>query len=475
MSATVKEVTAITSPAPTRTALRKRLSEALSSARRRPCAALLAGTILLAAAATHADPPSAAPTTAPAVTVSRVEAKLPALKPPSVNCASAILVDAISGKVLYEMNADAERPMASTTKIMTALLFCESVPDEAVITASDKACRVRDSSLHLKHGEQLKAHDLLRAILMRSANDGCVAAAEYAAGSEAAFVERMNERAVQLGALHTHFMNPHGLHNPRHYTTARDLAVIARAAMQVPRIEEVVRCEKVRIKRSMDKDDVTMRNHSHFLGHFPGADGVKTGWTIPAGHCYVGSATIGGWRLISVVLKSKNYVQDTAALMKYGFHNFEPNTVARAGDVVGSCPLSGGTLLTVPATVRQTVQIVTRKGANPQITKRMSFAQVTAPVDAGKQIGTLDVSMAGGPSTEVPLIAAAAVPASPLQISRSGGPWKGFGMTATIFCVGLVSLGYGTRYRTRIAAIAKGAGKRRRSLAQKLRDPDSGG
>ncbi|HLJ55088.1 MAG TPA: D-alanyl-D-alanine carboxypeptidase family protein, partial [Chthonomonadaceae bacterium] len=222
------------------------------------------------------------------------------LRPPVLQSASAILIDASSGQVLYEMNADVERPMASTTKIMTALLFCEAVPDDAIVTASERACKVRDSSLHLKLGEKVKAHDLLRAILMRSANDGCVAAAECAAGSESAFVDRMNARAAQLGALHTHFMNPHGLHDPNHYTTARDLATIGRAAMQVPRIEEVVRTEKTRIDRSINKQDITMRNHSHFLGHYPGADGIKTGWTIPAGHCYVGSATINGWRLISV-------------------------------------------------------------------------------------------------------------------------------------------------------------------------------
>jgi D-alanyl-D-alanine carboxypeptidase (penicillin-binding protein 5/6) len=402
--------------------------------------------------------------------------RFPPLRKPDIQCASAILVDATSGQILYEENADVERPMASTTKIMTALLFCESVPDDAVITASDRACRVRDSSLHLKHGEQLKAHDLLRAILMRSANDGCVAAAEYAAGSEAAFVERMNAKAVQLGALHTHFMNPHGLHNPQHYTTARDLAIIGRAAMEVPRIEEVVRCEKTRIVRSMDKRDVTMRNHSHFLGHFPGADGVKTGWTIPAGHCYVGSATIGGWRLISVVLKSKQYVKDTAALMRFGFQQFEPHTIARGGETVGLCPVSGGAALTVPAAVQQTVQFVTRKGADPKVEKRVDLHPAAAPIEAGKTVGTLSFSVDGKPSTSVPLLAAAAVPSvTALQAIQRESPWKRFAMTTTIFAVGLVSLRYGTRYGSRLAALAKSARRRRRRFAQKLRNNDSAG
>ncbi len=402
--------------------------------------------------------------------------KAEALKPPVLQSASAILIDAVSGQVLYELNADVQRPMASTTKIMTALLFCESVPDDAIVVASDKACKVRDSSLHLKVGEKLKAHDLLRAILMRSANDGCVAGGECAAGSEAAFVERMNTKAIQIGALHTHFMNPHGLHDPKHYSTARDLATIGRAAMKVPRIEEVVRTQKIRIDRSIDKKDVTMRNHSHFLGRYPGADGIKTGWTIPAGHCYVGSATVGGWRLITVVLKSKDYVKDTAALMSYGFQNFETHVIARSGEAVGVSPVSGGQAATVPAIVSDTVQFVTRKGVSPQIEKRIHLDGVPAPVEAGKTVGSMEVLADGKPVAAGVLVAGAASPAiSALQSLQSDNPWKRFAFTTTIFAVGLVSLRYGTRYGSRIAAIAKGARRRRRRVAPKLRGDDRRG
>ncbi|HLK56427.1 MAG TPA: serine hydrolase, partial [Chthonomonadaceae bacterium] len=204
-----------------------------------------------------AQRPNAQPTDSPGLpgTVGRAPELPPHLRPltpPVIKAPCAILIDAVSGQVLFEQNADVQRPMASTTKIMTALLFCENVPDTAVITASKYAASIRDSSLHIKEGEKISAHDLLRAILMRSANDGCVAAAEYTSGTEAAFVAKMNERARQLGATHTHFTNPHGLHNPLHYTTARDLALIARAAMEESRICEVVRMQKCRITRSMD-------------------------------------------------------------------------------------------------------------------------------------------------------------------------------------------------------------------------------
>jgi D-alanyl-D-alanine carboxypeptidase (penicillin-binding protein 5/6) len=448
-----------------------------SRAKRRTVPLLVCGFAfgILSFSAWAGQPPVAQDST-PAAHEAAPEKPLPPLKPPQLQCASAILMDAASGQVLYQLNADVQRPMASTTKIMTALLFCESVPEDSVVTASEKACSVAESSLHLKKGEQLKARDLLRAILMRSANDGCVAAAERAAGSVSAFVDRMNAKAAELGATRTHFMNPHGLHDPKHYTTARDLATIARAAMQVPRIEEVVKCEKCRITRSIDKKDLTMRNHSHFLGHYPGADGVKTGWTIPAGHCYVGSATIGGWRLIAVVLKSKSYVKDTAALMSYGFRQFAPQTIARTGDAVGSCPVTGGDAPTVAATVDRTVQFITRKTETPQIEKVVHYDPVHAPVSAGAKVGSIEVIADGKHITTAPLVAAATVSApSTVKAIQKSAPWKGLAMTTTIFAVGLVSLRYGTRYGSRIAAIAKSARRRRRRLAQKLRSDDHRG
>ncbi len=402
----------------------------------------------------------------PAPTVSR---PLKPLKPPMIHAASAILIDAVSGQVLYEKNADVERPMASTTKIMTALLFCENVPEDANITASHNACYTGGSSLHLHSGERVCGRDMLHAILMRSANDACVAAAEYIAGSEAAFVARMNERAQELGALHTHFANSHGLNDPDHYTTARDLATIARAAMQNPRIREVVRTRYYRIVRSTGSRDTLMRNHSHFLGKYPGADGIKTGWTIPAGHCYAGSATRNGWQLISVVLKSPDYVHETASLMNYGFANFEPHIVAKTGDVVGHCEVTGGVLPTVPVTVKSPVQFVIRKGQSPEVAPRIALAPARAPIEAGVPVGTMELYRAGKQIASAPLVTMTADPAPPtITGSRKAGPWKSAALATTIFTVGLVSLRYGTR----VAALTKSARRRRRRLAQSLRGDD---
>lgn len=377
---------------------------------------------------------------------------------PQIQASSAILIDALSGQVLYVHNADVQRPMASTTKIMTALLFCEQVPENEIITASKKASETRESSVHLKLGEKLTAHDLLRAMLMRSANDACVAAAEHIAGSEQNFAREMNLRAAQLGAQHTHFTNSHGLNNPLHYTTARDLALIARAAMQNPRIEEVVRTRHCRIARSIDKDDRSLRNHSHFLGHFPGADGVKTGYTVPAGHCYVGSATWGKWRLISVVLHSPNYVSETARLMNFGFHHFEQHSVVSSGETVGKCPVKDGLLPTVPVTVKSPVQLVSRKGDTPTIEKELIWRTVSAPVKSGEVVGSLVAKMNGTKIYSTPLIAEASIaPAQGIQLFHPPVSSRWFAVSLSILAVCLVSLRYATRTEFQSTSLAKSA------------------
>lgn len=395
------------------------------------------------------------------------------LSPPEIKAASVILIDAVTGQVLYAKNPDLPRPMASTTKIMTALLFCESVAPGAIVTAGPHACKTRESSLHLKAGERLSAEDMLCAILMRSANDACVAAAEHIAGSEAAFAEKMNARAAALGATHTHFVNSHGLHAKTHYTTARDLALIARAALQEPRIESVVRTRRCRITRSLNRRDVHLRNHSHFLGKFPGADGVKTGWTVPAGHCYVGSATWGRWRLISVVLKSPDYVAETAALMKYGFLNFLPHPIAYAGDPAGICPVANGAQSQVPVVVRNTVQAIGSTDRPLTVERRVRFQEISAPVQAGAVVGALEAHVDGKLVCASPLLAAESIPQHRSMaahvLGHDHGIWKNLLLTSGLLTGGLVSLRYGRlRQRIRFTAAAKGSRRRRRRLAKSL-------
>ena len=323
----------------------------------------------------------------------------------------------------------------------------------------------------MKAGEKVSAHDLLRAILMRSANDACVAAAEHVGGSVDGFADLMNTRARQLGCTHTHFVNPHGLQNKEHYTSARDLALIARQAIQEPRIREVTQLRKCRIKRSMDKFDVTMRNHSHkFLEKYPGADGIKTGWTVPAGHCFVGSATHNGWKLIAVVLKSPDFVQETGALLNYGFGRFEPRSLARAGDIQPPCPVTNGVAPTVPTAAKQALQIVLPKNAAlpaPVIQTHVTLSPQIAPVKIGAEVGTLEAQMDGKTVCATPLIATASVPVAvaPALLTKSKGSGKSLLFLASIFAAVVVSLKYGKG----ITTSTKNARRRWRRLKKSMR------
>lgn len=408
--------------------------------------------------------------------------KVPIVPPLKPTCTGAgvILMDAVSGQVLYEKDADKPRPMASTTKIMTALLLVENLPETEIITASKIAANTKESSVHLKAGEKLTAKDLLRAILLRSANDGCVAAAERISGSEAKFADRMNQRARELGATHTHFVNPHGLHNIAHYTTPRDLALIARAAMLQSRIAEVVCLQKCVIARSSSSKDVSLRNHSHFLGKYFGADGIKTGWTIPAGKCYVGSVTRNGWRLISVTLKSKDYVADTKSLMDYGFGRFAPVTLLEANTVAGVCPVTNGTASEVVAVTQGRVQAIQKVGENSPIEKRVTLDPVSAPLNVGATIGRVEVFSGTKLLSTVPLISRDAVAqVSPTLLGRTttkSGLWGRLGLLSIIFGGCLVSFRYvkrnSKRTRSRIGTSPKGSGNRRNRLAESVRNLD---
>lgn len=392
------------------------------------------------------------------------------LKLPRVHAASAILLDADTGQVIYEKDADSRRPMASTTKIMTALLFCENVPEKATITASKNACKIHNCSLHLAPGEQLSAHDLLRAMLIRSANDTCVAAAEQVSGSEEAFVEKMNSRAAELGAFHTHFANPHGLTAPDHYTTARDLATIAREVVRQQRIMDVVKLLNCTISRSVRKSDCNLHNYTHFVDRYPGAEGLKSGWTTPSGHCYVGVATHKGWRLISVVLKSPEYGADTISLMNFGFENFERVNAADAGLLVGDAPVRMGVAPTVPGETTTALRVVVRKGDGDRIEKRIRYESTSAPVVVGTPVGTLEAWVAGRPLSSVPVVATAVVNAAPraVAIQSSAGRKMLYGLG--VLMVGLVSLRYGNRKRIRTSAFAKGSSSRGARFTANLRD-----
>ena len=228
-------------------------------------------------------------------------------KPPILSTSLAVLMEFDTGEILYESGADQRAYPASTTKILTGLLLAENTkPDDIVMCTNPEVLKVEPSSLHIKLKERFRAEQLLYGFILRSANDGSVVIADHLSGSVPAFAQKMNERAAQLGAVNSHFVNPHGLHDPNHYTTARDLAIIARGALQNPRFAEAVSVPKRTISRSLNFKDlvVVSKAKKSFYDIVPGADGVKTGFTNAARHCYVGSATRNGRRLLAVVLNA---------------------------------------------------------------------------------------------------------------------------------------------------------------------------
>jgi serine-type D-Ala-D-Ala carboxypeptidase (penicillin-binding protein 5/6) len=237
----------------------------------------------------------------------------------SLAAQSAALVDSYSGEFLYTKNPDAKEYPASSTKILTALIVIEAGNLDQIVTVAPEDTKVEPSSLDLKPGQQFTRRQLLFGMLLKSANDVAMCLARDNAGSIPAFAEKMNLRAAELGATSSHFVNPHGLHDPNHYTTAHDLVLIARAAMQQPLFRQIVSTIYYTWRTPTGQVE-ELRNHNRLLRHFAGCNGLKTGYTRPAQQVLVSSALRGGHEVISVVLHTDKpgIWVDSKTLLTYG-------------------------------------------------------------------------------------------------------------------------------------------------------------
>ena len=327
---------------------------------------------------------------------------------PQVQARAAILLDAETGQVLFAKNAHQPLPPASLTKIMTAIVVLEQCDLDAVVKASQRAVDAKASSMHRRVGEEVKVRDLLYALMLRSANDAAVALAEHAAGSVEAFAQLMNEKAKSLGAKRTRFVNPHGLHDPRHVSTAYDLALITRYAMQNETFRAIVNAPYYIVSRSMNQDDLWMVNKAKFLQEYPYAEGVKTGYTNQAGYCFAGSASREGRRLITVVLNSPQRVKDTIALMEHGFNDWERMELP-AGMAVGEAQVEDGVAERAPLRLAQTLRWVAPKAQRARYHWAVQATALRAPVQAGDTAGWLVVYRDAKPMLKAPVVAAEAV------------------------------------------------------------------
>ena len=307
--------------------------------------------------------------------------------------------------------------MASTTKIMTALVAIEEGRLEDRVRIGPQAIRIYGSRAGLRAGQELRLEDLLHGLLLSSGNDAALAVAEHVAGSVEAFVERMNARARELGLLHTRFVNPHGLDAPGHYSTAYDLAQLARVALLHPTFARIVARKEYPIPPLG-----TWHNTNRLLWSFEGIEGVKTGTTGRAGDCLVAAASRSGMRLISVVLGSDNRWADTARLLEYGFRHYRVLTLARYGQVLAEVhlPLTRRPLAVVAA---DDVPVVLHHDEVPALQTRLVLAPPRPGWRAGDPVGWLQVHTDRS-AYLVPL--AAAAPArwwTPADLLRRLWPW----------------------------------------------------
>ncbi len=327
---------------------------------------------------------------------------------PNISASAAIVMDVSTGEVLYQVNSRQQRPMASTTKVMTAILVIENADLKAQVSIDWNAARTEGSSLYVKPGEVYSVRDLLYGLMLRSGNDTAVALAQHVAGSVSNFVGLMNRKAHQLGMKQTRFANPHGLPNTDHYSTAYDMALLTRYALHNPEFAQLVACKDTTIFRP-SHGTWPIRNKNKLLWDY-GGDGVKTGYTRAAGRCLIGSATRDGRQLVSVVLNAPSMWEDTKALLDYGFGRFKNVELLHKGQVVGEIAVVGGLQAQVTVLAADDLVLTVASNLPDEAEIKVDLPeQIEAPVQAMQPVGTLVVNYRNQKPLTVSLVAAETV------------------------------------------------------------------
>ena len=315
----------------------------------------------------------------------------------AISASSAILLDGQTGRAIYEKQADKQGLIASTTKIMTALVVCEQVNVLDRVRIPKQAVGIEGSSMYLKEGEVLTVQELLYGLMLHSGNDAAVALAIYCGGTIEGFAELMNDKAHRLGLRNTHFVNPNGLDSPGHYSTARDMAVLSAYAMENPIFYQTVSTKTV------TAGGRTLRNHNKLLWMLDGADGVKTGFTKKAGRILVSSCTRQGRRLICVTMNDGNDWQDHISLMETGFANYTVQQIVKKGDCVGSVPIISGEDTSVTLIATEDFSYSLAQGEELEIVlSKPGFAY--APVAQGQEAGFAYICLNGKSVGQIPIV-----------------------------------------------------------------------
>lgn len=324
---------------------------------------------------------------------------------PGISAQAGVVLEAGTGKVLGAKNAHIRLPMASTTKIMTAILALENTDMDETVTVSKEAFGTEGSSMYLELGEKLSMRDLVYGLMLVSGNDAAVAIAVHIDGSVEAFAGRMNRKAAELGLANTHFVTPNGLHDKEHYTSAYDLAVIAAYAMKNKEFCKIVSSREFTTQTG--NKTRTFYNRNKTLREYEGGNGVKTGYTSDAGKCLVFSAFRDNMQLVGTVLKSGNTYKDAFSLLDHGFSNYSMKTVIQKGQVVDYAQVKNGKKNSLALCAAGDIMIPMRE--NEEIVLRTQInreAVLQAPLERGEECGELCLLENGHMIAETGLYAA---------------------------------------------------------------------
>lgn len=315
------------------------------------------------------------------------------------NGKSAILVDNLSGKVLYEKNADEKLAPASMTKLASMLMVMEAIDNgnlkfEDKVTISEEAANMGGSQVFLQAGEVYTVYDLLKSVAIASGNDAVVALAEKIGGSQSGFIDMLNKRLKEIGATNTNFVNAHGLDAEGHYSTARDMSIIARELLKHPKILEFTSIYEEYLEKN-DGSRIWLVNTNKLVRFYDGVDGLKTGFTGTAGYCLTATASKNNFRLISVVMgedTSENRSSDTVKMLNYGFNTFKINIIKTKGESLGKVRVERGkqdnaniVLLNDATEILKNTDPVTEYKFNLKVNK------IKAPVKVGDVVGTAEI------------------------------------------------------------------------------------
>lgn len=328
------------------------------------------------------------------------------------------LVDGSTGQAILAKNASTERQIASTTKIMTAILALEYADQKEIATVTQNASKTPEYSIGLRSGQKITVAELMKVALIKSSNDAAVVLAEHVAGDEDFFAYLMSKKAFAIGAMHTHFRNASGLPDDDSFSTAYDLSQMGRYALAKPRIGKLVATKQTNFKHPGYQQEMTIRNTNALLENYPGATGIKTGTADEAGKCLIASATRNGRKLIAVVLKSGDRAGDCARLLDYGFKNTARCQLVDCRQIFKNAKVNNSSQSFAEIVPARDLWLWQGEKIDVQRKVRMNYL-LEAPLPAGYKVGEMDIYVENQYVKSIDLITNQPVPKEPNLLQRT--------------------------------------------------------